>query len=233
MPPLITFKTINDCVQYLKPLPVGSQCVLTGGPRLKNPSSAQFRRRGLKVTLNGAHGSRIVTNEGIDTTAVEKYSDWRSSKDKDGARITLSEAGGKVLLPGESVFANGTHATTIRELRKVYGAGNYSCAKAEHPKYGVGWLVTHLDEKQKLDRVEKEEARRQKIKRSEEYGADTRISTAKAMGTGIAVGESVFVQSQRARIRDHLRLRFKPQKFDVEPVTHETLGECFKVTRTA
>jgi hypothetical protein len=155
MPHLIAFKTINECVQYLKPLPVGSQCILTGGPVLHTRSQVQFLRRGLSVSLAGTHGNRIVTNDGIDTTLVEKYSEFRKSKDKDGVRIGLAEAGGKVLAPGKSVFANGTHATTIRELRKAYGAGNYSCNKAEHPKYGIGWMVTHLDEAQKAARLAK------------------------------------------------------------------------------
>jgi hypothetical protein len=231
--PLISFKTINECVQYLKPLPTGTQCILTGGPFLGSKSRAQFLQRGFDVKLDGKHGERTVTGIGIDTTRVDKHSEWKSSKDKDGLRITLGEAGGKVLLPGQSVFANGTHATVIRELRKAYGAGNYSCVKFEHPKYGVGWLVAHLDENQKQERKKLEETRLAKLQRSQEFAADNRIHTAKAMGTGIEVGASVFVQSQRARIRDHLRLRFKPQKFDVEPATHETLGECFKVTRTA
>jgi len=107
------------------------------------------------VVPSGEHGNRTVTSEGIDTTMVDKYSDWRSSKDKDGERIGLAEAGGKVLAPGQSVFANGTHATTIRELRKAYGAGNYSCNKAEHPKYGIGWMVTHLSAAQKAARLAK------------------------------------------------------------------------------
>lgn len=153
--PLPSYETIKECVQYLKPLQVGSQCILIGGPRLKNRSSVQFHRRGLKVVLSGEHGNRTVTSEGIDTTLVDKYSDWRSSKDKDGERIGLAEAGGKVLAPGQSVFANGTHATTIRELRKAYGAGNYSCNKAEDQKYGIGWMVTHLSEEQKTARLAK------------------------------------------------------------------------------
>lgn len=155
MPPLPAFSTVNECVQYLKPLPEGAQCILTGGPALGGKSRTQFLRRGLQVTLTGQHKNRTVTGLGIDTSMVERYSEWRRSKDNNGARITLFEAGGKTLLPGESVFANGTHATTIRELRKAYGAGNYSCSKAEHPKYGVGWLVTHLNEAQKAERLAK------------------------------------------------------------------------------
>ncbi len=231
MPPLISFRSINECAIYLKALPVGSQCILTAGPFIGSNSRTQFLRRGLDVKLEGVHGNRTVTHAGIDESMTEKYSEWRQSKSKAGVRITLVEAGGKALAPGQSVFANGTHATIIRELRSAYGAGNYSCSKAEDPKYGIGWNVTHLDEKQKLEREEKEVARLRKVKRSEEYAADTRINTSKALGAGIEVGQSVFIQSPRPKIRDHLSLRYKSQKFDVEPVTHETLGQCFKVTR--
>lgn len=232
MPPLISFKTINDCVQYLKPLPLGSKCILTGGPFLSTRSRDQFRRRGLNVLLDGEHGTRTVTSVGIDTTLLDKYSAWRKSKDKDGLRITLSEAGGKDLLPGKSVFANGTHATVIRELRKAYGAGNYSCSKSEHPKYGVGWLVTHLDDDQKVERAKKDAASLIKQKRSREAAA-ARLPTSKAMGEGLEVGAFVFVQSKRPAIMEHLNIRFGNQTFDVVATKHESLGDCFKITRTA
>jgi len=237
MPPLISFHSINECTIYLKALPVGSQCILTGGPVSSVNSREQFLRRGLVVKLEGLHGNRTVTHGGIDDRKVEKYKDWRRAKNKDGNSISFEEAGGDELEPGESVFLNGDHSEVIESLRNVYGAGNYSCSTAEDPKFGIGWIVKHLTEEERRAREElkriQAEKRIQRAEKSIEEFNNPRITSAKALGAGIDVGQSVFVQSHRKKIRDHLSLRFKSHSFVIEAATHETLGECFKVTRTA
>lgn len=235
--PRIAFKTINECTIYLKNLPIGAKCILLGGPVVGSMARAQFLRRGLDVKVEGLHGNRIVTSAGIDDRMVEKYSQWRKGVNEGGENIFFEEADAGGLAPGESVFINGHHAEVIEELRKAYGAGCYSCSKATHPDYGVGWMVKHLTKEEQNARKElqrtQDERRILKAKRAAEILNDTRITTAKAIGAGIEVGTSVFVQSKRVNIRNYLTERLKPQTFTIEAAKHETLGDCFKVTRTA
>jgi hypothetical protein len=233
--PRIAFKTINECTIYLKDLPIGAKCILLGGPIVGASSRMQFLRRGLDVKVEGLHGNRIVTSAGIDDHYVEKYRKWRNGVNEDGENISFDEADAGGLTPGESVFVNSKHTELIEALRKAYGAGCYSCSKATDPKYGVGWMVKHLTKEEQNARKELKRIQDEKRVRGAATVAElnSRMTTAKAMGAGIDVGASVFVQSPKIKIRDHLRLRFKAQTFIVEEAKHATLGDCFKVTRTA
>lgn len=231
--PRIAFKTINECTIYLKDLPIGAKCILLGGPVLGSRSRAQFLRHGLDVKVEGFHGNRIVTSAGHNDHYVEVYRKYRKGVNEDGENISFKEADAGGLAPGESVFVNGHHSDVIKALREAYGAGCYSCSKTTHPKYGVGWTVKHLTKEEQAARKELQRFHDERRGRREAIfkERESRMTTAKAMGTGIEVGASVFVQSPRVKIRDHLNLRFKPQTFSIEAAKHETLGECFKVTR--